>query len=93
LPAERLALHVAFLIYTAVMGLLVGWATARSPQFVGLGLPAFAWLVLGMLAFELLAGRALKAHPAALLPMGWRLAGLLVAFAACYGILTLLQAG
>ena len=75
-----------------MLGLLVGWGTARSPVFAGLGLPAFAWLVLGMLAFELLAGLALKAHPAALLPMGWRLAGLLVAFAACYGSMTLLQA-
>lgn len=75
-----------------MLGLLVGWGTARSSHFAGLGLPAFAWLVLGMLAFELLAGLALKAHPAALLPMGWRLAGLLVAFVACYGTLTMLQA-
>jgi hypothetical protein len=72
--------------------MLVGWGSARSPFFTGLGLPLFAWLVLGMLAFELAVGLALRAHPATLLSMGLRIAGLLVSFVVCYATLGILQA-
>ena len=90
-PAELFVLQPAFLIYNAVIGALVGWASARSAVFAGLGIPSFAWLVLGMLAFELLSGLALRAHPASVLSMPSRLAGLLLACASCYATLTLLQ--
>jgi hypothetical protein len=72
--------------------MLVGWGSARSPFFTGLGIPSFAWLVLGMLAFELVAGLVLRAHPSAILSMGWRIAGLLVSFAVCYAGVVMLQA-
>ena len=55
-------------------------------------MPSFAWLVLGMLAFELVAGLVLKAHPSAILSMGWRIAGLLVSFVVCYAGVAMLQA-
>jgi hypothetical protein len=45
-----------------------------------------------MLAFELLGGLALRAHPATLLSMGSRIAGLLVSFVACYATVGMLQA-
>jgi hypothetical protein len=72
--------------------MLVGWGSARSPFFTGLGIPSFAWLVLGMLAFELAVGLALRAHPATLLSMGSRIAGLLVSFVVCYATIAMLQA-
>jgi hypothetical protein len=72
--------------------MLVGWGSARSPFFAGLGIPSFAWLVLGMLAFELVAGLVLKAHPSAILSMGWRIAGLLISFVGCYSAMAMLQA-
>jgi hypothetical protein len=85
-------LQLAFLTYNAVIGMLVGWGSARSPFFTGLGIPSFAWLVLGMLAFELVAGLVLKAHPSAILSMGRRITGLLVSFAVCYAGVAMLQA-
>ena len=72
--------------------MLVGWGSARNPFFAGLGIPSFAWLVLGMLAFELVAGLVLKAHPSTILSMGWRIAGLLVSFAVCYASVGILKA-
>jgi hypothetical protein len=72
--------------------MLVGWGSARSPFFTGLGIPSFAWLVLGMLAFELVGGLALRAHPATLVSMGSRIAGLLVSFVVCYAAVAMLQA-
>jgi hypothetical protein len=90
-PAELVILQLAFLIYNAVIGVLVGWASVRSPFFAGLALPSFAWLVLGMLAFELLSGLALRAHPASVLSMGSRIAGLLVAFGVCYSTMEILR--
>ena len=71
--------------------MLVGWGSARSPFFAGLGRPLFAWLVLGMLAFELAAGLALRAHPATFLSMGSRRAGLLVSFVVCYSTMEILR--
>jgi hypothetical protein len=62
--------------------MLVGWGSARSPFFTGLGVPSFAWLVLGMLAFELAAGLVLRAHPD---PPVWdHIADLLVSFVVCF---------
>jgi len=55
-------------------------------------MPSFAWLVLGMLAFELLAGLALRAHPATVLSMGSRTTGLLISFLVCYATAAMLQA-
>jgi hypothetical protein len=72
--------------------MLVGWGSARSAFFTGLGIPSFAWLVMGMLAFELVAGLVLKAHPSTILSMGWRMAGLLVSFVICYAGMAMLQA-
>ena len=72
--------------------MLAGWGSARSPFFTGLGIPSFAWLVLGMLAFELAVGLALRAHPATFLSMGSRMAGLLVSFVVCYATVAILQA-
>jgi hypothetical protein len=45
-----------------------------------------------MLAFELLCGLVLRAHPATILSMGWRMAGLLVSFVVCYATVAMLQA-
>jgi hypothetical protein len=86
------SLHVLFLAVNAAIGLAVGTAAARSPQFAALHIPPFAWLVFGMLTFELLAGMLLKAHPASAISMSLRGAGLIVSFAVCYLTLGLLQA-
>jgi hypothetical protein len=80
-----------FLVANAVIGFVVGSAVARSPQFAAFRIPTFVWLVLGMLAFELLAGLALKAHPSTIVSMPLRFAGLIVSFVVCYvtlGVLT-----
>jgi hypothetical protein len=86
------ALQILFLAVNAAIGLAVGTAAARSPQFVALQIPTFAWLVLGMLAFELLAGVALKMHQAAVVSLPLRLAGLIVSFVVCTITLGLLKA-
>jgi hypothetical protein len=85
-------LQVLFLVVNAAIGLAVGTAAARSPRFVALQIPTYAWLVLGMLAFELLAGLALKTHPAAAVSMPLRVAGLVVSFVTCYITLGALKA-
>lgn len=86
------ALQILFLAVNAAIGLAVGTAAARSSQFVALQIPTFAWLVLGMLCFEILAGLALKTHPAAAVSMPLRLAGLVVSFVVCTATLELLKA-
>ena len=67
-------------------------AAARSPQFAALSVPTFVWLVLGMLAFELLAGLALKAHPSTIVSMPLRFAALMLSFAVCCVMLGMLKA-
>jgi len=86
------ALQVLFLVVNAAIGLAVGTAAVRSPQFAAVQIPTFVWLVLGLLACELLTGLALKTHPAAAISMPLRMAGLIVSFAACYVTLGLLKA-
>ena len=85
------SLQVLFLAVNAAIGLAVGTAAVRSPQFSALQIPTFAWLVFGMLAFELLAGLVLKAHPANAISMPLRAAGIIVSFAVCYVTLGVLQ--
>jgi hypothetical protein len=75
---------IIFLIYNFAVGLLVGTLAAGSPVFATLGVPTFLWLVAGLFAFEMLAGLAMKTHPSTLITMPWRIAGLMVSFAACY---------
>ena len=86
------ATQVLFLAVNAAIGLAVGSAAARSAQFAALQIPVFAWLVAGLLIFELLMGLAFKAHPAAIVPMPLRFAGLMMSFAVCYATLSLLRA-
>jgi hypothetical protein len=86
------ALQIVFLVVNAAIGLAVATAAARSPQFAALPIPTFAWLVLGMLAFEVLTGLALKTHPAAAVSMPLRMAGLIVSFVVCYLTLAMLKA-
>jgi hypothetical protein len=85
------ATQLLFLVYNAATGLLIGALSARIPAFAGLGIPTFAWLVLAMLAFEMLAGLVLKAHPSTIIAMPLRLAGLMASFACCYAILAVLN--
>jgi hypothetical protein len=82
---------VHLLAFNALFGALIGALTARSPAFTALGMPSFLWLVAGLFAFEMGAGLILKTHPAGLLTMPWRAAGLAVAFASCYGTLALMS--
>lgn len=80
----RISIPQIFLATNALIGLAVGTAAARSQQFAALGVPNFAWLVGGMLALEVLAGLALKAHPSNLISMALRIAALVASFAVCY---------
>jgi hypothetical protein len=80
--------HTTFLAFNLAVGLAVGTATARSAGFASIGIPTFMWPVVGMLAFEVVAGLAMKAHPSVLLAMPWRIAGLILSLLACYGTLT-----
>ena len=84
--------QILFLAINAVIGLCVGTAAALSPDFAALRIPPFAWLVVGMLLVELMAGLALKAHPSALVTMPIRVAGLIMSFVVCYVMLGVLKA-
>ena len=79
--------QLLFVVVSAVIGLVVGVVVGRSPQAAPMQIPAFAWLVLGLLAFELLLGLALRAHPATLVSMPVRLAALVTAVVVCYATL------
>jgi len=70
---------------------IVGTAAALSPAFAALGIPTFAWLVVGMLIVEVLAGLALKTHPSAIVTMPTRVAGLMTSFVVCYVMLGVLK--
>ena len=83
--------ELVFLAANALIGLLVGMASVRSPQFAAMQIPAFAWLVLGMFLLELLAGFVLKAHPANTVSMPLRFAGLIISFGVCYITLAALK--
>ena len=80
-----------FLGFNVIFGILIGAVSARVPAFSTLGIPSFLWLVAGLFAFEMGAGLVLKAHPAALLTMPWRVAGLVVSFLCCYATLALMS--
>jgi hypothetical protein len=80
-----------FLAANAVIGLAVGTAVARSPQFAAVQIPTFAWLVFGMFLVELVTGMAMKAHPSATVSMPLRLAGLIGSFVVCYATLAALK--
>jgi len=84
--------QIFFLAINALIGLIVGTAAALSPRFAALGIPTFAWLVVGMLLVELLAGLALKTHPSAIVTMPVRVAGLITSFVVCYVVLGVLKA-
>ena len=81
-----------FLAVNATIGLAVGAAAARSPQSMPFQIPTYAWLVLGMLVFDLLAGLALKTHPATVVSMPLRMAGLALSVVVCYVVLGVLKA-
>jgi hypothetical protein len=82
---------VHFLSFNALFGILIGALTARVPAFTAIGIPSFLWLVAGLFAFEMGAGLILKTHPAALLTMPWRAAGLILSFVCCYATLAMLS--
>ena len=82
--------QILFLAINAIIGLCVGTA-ALSPAFAALGIPTFAWLVVGMLLVEVLAGLALKTHPSAIVTMPIRIAGLITSFVVCYVMLGVLK--
>jgi ABC-type xylose transport system permease subunit len=81
--------QLIFIAVNAAIGALVGLASVQGYLPGQLRLPTFVWLVLGMLAVELLAGLALKMHPSALVTMPARFAALAVSFIACYAIIGL----
>jgi hypothetical protein len=83
--------QILFLAINAIIGLCVGTAAALSPAFAALGIPTFAWLVVGMLIVEVLAGLALKMHPSAIVTMPIRFAGLMTSFVVCYVMLGVLK--
>ncbi len=83
--------QILFLAINAIIGLCVGTAAALSPAFAALGIPTFAWLVVGMLLVEVLAGLALKTHPSAIVTMPIRVAGLMTSFVVCYVMLGVLK--
>jgi hypothetical protein len=83
--------QIVFIAVNAAIGLAVGTAAARSATFQALQIPAYAWLVAGMLMFEMLTGLALKVHPAVAVSMPLRVAGLIISFVACYTTLRVLQ--
>jgi len=66
-------------VFNLLFGSLIGALTARVPAFSSLGVPPFLWLVAGLFAFEVCAGLLFDAHPATLLSMPWRAAGLGIA--------------
>jgi len=78
------AFQLVLLAYNLALGLAVGTSAARSTIFANLGIPTFMWLLVGLLAFEVVAGLVMNKHPATLLSMPWRIAGLSASFAACY---------
>jgi hypothetical protein len=83
--------QILFLAINAIIGLCVGTAAALSAAFAALGIPTFAWLVVGMLIVEVLAGLALKTHPSAIVTMPTRVAGLMTSFVVCYVMLGVLK--
>jgi hypothetical protein len=83
--------QILFLAINAIIGLCVGTAAALSPAFAALQIPTFAWLVVGMLIVEVLAGLALKTHPSAIVTMPTRVAGLMTSFVVCYVMLGVLK--
>jgi len=83
--------QILFVAINAIIGLCVGTAAALSPAFSALGIPTFAWLVVGMLLVEVLAGLALKTHPSAIVTMPTRVAGLMTSFVVCYVMLGVLK--
>jgi hypothetical protein len=85
--------QILFVSINAIIGLCVGAAVALSPAFAALGIPTFAWLVVGMLLVEVLAGLALKTHPSAIVTMPIRIAGLITSFVVCYVMLGVLKSG
>ena len=85
--AHRIRIYLV--VFNVLFGGLIGVLTARVPAFSSLGMPSFLWLVAGLFAFEMVAGLLLDAHPATLLSMPWRAAGLALAFASCYAAMAL----
>jgi hypothetical protein len=79
-------IQLAFLCANAVLGLLIGLATARTTALGLLKIPTFLWLVAGLFGLEMLAGRLARAHPATIVSMPIRVAALFVSFAACYAV-------
>jgi hypothetical protein len=86
--AHRIRIYLV--VFTILFGSLVGVLTARVPAFSSLGMPSFLWLVAGLFAFEMFAGLLLDAHPATLLSMPWRAAGLALSFVSCYAAIAVM---
>ena len=86
-PAHRIRTYLV--VFNILFGGLIGVLTARVPAFSSLGMPSFLWLVAGLFAFEMSAGLLLDAHPATLLSMPWRAAGLALSFVSCYAAIAL----
>ena len=89
--AHRIRIYLV--VFNLLFGSLIGALTARVPAFANLGMPPFLWLVAGLFAFEMCAGLLLGAHPATLLSMPWRAAGLAVSFVSCYAAISTMTWG
>lgn len=83
--------QLAFLAYNAVAGLVVGLLAGFSPAFANLAIPIFAWLILAMFAFELIAGFVRTVHPATEISMLMRVAAITVSFLVCISTLSYFQ--
>ena len=83
-------IRIYLVVFNILFGSLIGVLTARLPAFSSLAMPPFLWLVAGLFAFEMVAGLLLAAHPATLLSMPWRAAGLALSFVSCYAMIALM---
>ena len=76
---------------TPSSGSVSGRRPRSAPLLPRWAFPPFAWLVVGMLLVEVLAGLALKTHPSAIVTMPIRVAGLITSFVVCYVMLGVLK--